>query len=567
MINDKQLKYLQTSGLNPSQIAQIVRAAGGYDRSTQPKTIAGFLGNVASSGANAVGGIGSSLINVFNPNMEKNTVANIARLGVGTAQLLDPTQVLGTGQEETARNVGRFYNQRYGISDLLAGRLGKASQKIGNTLYNDPVGAALDVSSVVGGAGALARGVGNAGKLGGLARAGETLSAASELIDPFSLAGKGVGFASGKIARKVAPALEEASNTILTKGYGQPKQLAKIEGMAGRPTGQLIRDYKLYDRSPETIGRAIDTAGSRYSDAVMAAGKNIDTGSFLKSLDAEIKNLDSQALLSETAKAQRDALVQRRANLEEFLTQQNAVPLQFSPQSAVEMKRNIYQDVKPGTFNPMYNGSGGQMAAKTAYKNLIGAIDEAAPGTRQLGRDQAALIKLQDLAEASAQRGNARQMFNFTKMGGAGVGGIVGGAGGAVAGAAAETLVNHPKFLEAASKGLAGGSQVMRNVNLQPAANIATKTYQVGKGMNQINPGQRTSTSPNTGSPPQIPLKPQVSYSTPKAIVPSPSTAPVSTTPPKGYAPKPIEYKVPKNPFRSSAAFGKTPRIKMSSAV
>jgi len=230
-------QYQNTYGQAPSVASQPIKMTrqeysqkygSGVEK---PKTWGGLASNVVSSGANAVGGIVSSVANVFNPDMKKNTVANVARLGLGTAQLLDPTQALGTGQEETARNVGRFYDQRYGVSDALKGDFEGAKQKIVNTAYNDPVGTAMDISSVIGGAGALTTKVAglatkgatavslssNAAKLG---RAGKTLGKVSRFTDPLQVVGMGLGKAGSKVsslARGTARVAENADDVARLK--------------------------------------------------------------------------------------------------------------------------------------------------------------------------------------------------------------------------------------------------------------------------------------------------------------------------------------------------------------
>ena len=50
------------------------------------------IGNLPGSALNLGKNLGSALLNVLNPNLEKNTVANLAKLGVGTAQKLIPGQ-------------------------------------------------------------------------------------------------------------------------------------------------------------------------------------------------------------------------------------------------------------------------------------------------------------------------------------------------------------------------------------------------------------------------------------------------------------------------------------------
>ena len=133
----------------------------------------GFAQNLISSGWNTIKGVGSAALNILNPDMEKNTVANLLRLGIGTGELLVPGE---QGAEKYARNVGKFYDERYGISNLIQGDLEGAGKKIGKTIYEDPVGTLLDASIIIGGAGTVVKGVGTVGKIEGLVSAGTKIS-------------------------------------------------------------------------------------------------------------------------------------------------------------------------------------------------------------------------------------------------------------------------------------------------------------------------------------------------------------------------------------------------------
>lgn len=532
MLNQNQYTKLQKSGLSPNQMNQVISAAGGYEK---PKTVGGFFGNVGKSGLKTAGGIVSSVANVFNPDMQKNTVANVARLGIGTAQLLDPTQVLGTGQEQTARNVGSFYNQRYGISDLAQGKFGSAGKKIGNTLYNDPVGAALDASTVLSGVGGLTKGLGSLAESSTLGRVGNVFSKAAEFTDPLQLVGKGVGRVTKGLPNKVGSALENQGELTMTRGLGNPKQLGKVKGVAGRSPGQLMKDYNVFDRSPEGIAQGVDQAASLYDEALIASKSPVSTAKLMKDIDQKIAKLDAESLLSETAASQRDALIARKAKLEEFLGgEKNGVRLVFSPQTAKAMKSKIYKDVKPSTFNPAYQGSGSQLAAKDIYQGLIGAIDESAPGTRQLGRDQAALIQLEDIAKAAENRGQARNLVSLPKMVSGGAGASVMGLPGMVGGMILESVANSPQGTRAMSGVLDTSGKLMKGAKVPKNVFQASKgIYQSGKLGNQLTSRE------------SLPIMPQPPSKTPQQVVPSypPSILPASPVPSTPSIPIKAKYK------------------------
>ena len=67
---------------------------GGQTSPSQPssKSLLGFGGNVIKSGFKTAMDIGSSLVNVINPNPEKNTLVNVGKLDWGGAELLDPAK-------------------------------------------------------------------------------------------------------------------------------------------------------------------------------------------------------------------------------------------------------------------------------------------------------------------------------------------------------------------------------------------------------------------------------------------------------------------------------------------
>lgn len=511
------------------------------------KTVGGFFENVGKSAVSAVTDIAGAAANVLNPDLEKNTLVNLGKLGVDTAKLVagDPSEL------NRASQVLNFYKQRYG-----------GVKNIGETFYNDPVGLILDASVVLGGAGAAVKGVGTAGKLAGLTKAGTTLTKAGAAIDPLVWAGKGVRGVSRHVGEVAPLALEKQANKVATRGLGNPERLEKIQGVAGRPVGQLMEDYRITNRSPDTAGRAIDMANDLYDEKLLAANRNISVGQYLKNLDEQIRQLEPESLLSDTAKQELDALIVRRAGIERYLTQQGAVPLEMAPNTAREIKSKIYKDVRPSTYNPQYQGSGSQLAAKRAYQGLISSIDDVAPGTRQLGRDQAALIQLQDVFERSAKRGEARQLVSMPKLIASTTGGSLGGVGGALGAALGETIFNSPQASAVASRGLRTTSKFLKNPTTQKVFSKGSKAissgFSFGKASSRALPSQLPATNQQS---PVVSTKPnrssfqeQQKQKTLPSIVPSPAT-------PDPKKVKPLEYKPPKSVFTNKSAFGSNKKV------
>ena len=119
------------------------------------KSVLGFAGNVVKSGANLIGGIGHAVMHPL------ETTKGILDVGAGALQNVLPKSVVDTVNKidtlfnadpeaakravQAADAMGGVYKEKYGSPDKLL-----------NTLYTDPVGAAADLSTILGlGGGAL----------------------------------------------------------------------------------------------------------------------------------------------------------------------------------------------------------------------------------------------------------------------------------------------------------------------------------------------------------------------------------------------------------------------------
>lgn len=153
---------------NPSSIANKTPVQA-PQASTSP-SVGGFLGNIASSAGNLLGGLGNAIMHPI------DTVTNLASTVAGAGE--SATNALGVtniNNQDTQNfhNLVSSYGQKYGGSSI-----GEVVHNIGHTLYTDPVGAALDLSTVLDGAGAA---LGTAGKVADVAKATE-IAKASDFI-------------------------------------------------------------------------------------------------------------------------------------------------------------------------------------------------------------------------------------------------------------------------------------------------------------------------------------------------------------------------------------------------
>lgn len=443
-------KYPQYANVPDEQLAdRVVQKYPQYQsKIEQPKSIGGFLSNVASSAGNAIGGIVDTVAHPI------RTAQNLGNLALGAGQLLIPGE---QGKEQVARNVGNFYKQRYG-----------GLSNIGNTLYNDPVGAALDVSALLGGAGAVAKGVGTLGKIEGLTRLGTGLAETGAAIDPLTAPFR---IAGGAI-RKVSPALESASENVITKGIGNPQAQAKIAQRTGESAGSFMKRYNILDRSPETAKAAKQAILNQYDELAVKSGNQANIQQLLNDINNEMTRIEtSPAKFSQSNQNKLAELANRRSQIIQTLGTGQA-----DVGTLTEFRRQaIEPDIPQSMFNLDARGSGTAKGTKFTRDMIRKAINATDPRLERLGLDYGVAKDIEKILTQAQTRGANRQLINFSKLGGAGIGGIAAGAPGAVGGYVTEQILNNPLFIKTLSDLLGKGAEVTKTGTKAP--NLFSKGY------------------------------------------------------------------------------------------
>ncbi len=236
---------------NSTSIAPIASAADG-SQTPQSPSLAGFIGNAVSSTGNLIGGIANAVIH---PVQTAENLANTVQGGVENAS----NALLGTQfndqSTQTAGNVGHYFAQRYGGSNPL-----EVAQNILKTAYNDPAGTALDLSTLLTGAGGALGVAGKVGDLADAARAGDISNVAKVGATTPTLG------ALGKTGAAISSAGDYLNPiTAVTKTVGGAANLAGQAGLGfaskviGEPAEVLVDLVK----NPQDYSKASMEANSR----------------------------------------------------------------------------------------------------------------------------------------------------------------------------------------------------------------------------------------------------------------------------------------------------------------
>lgn len=431
------------AGYTDEQIGAYMRMKG--VKAPQTKSVGGFMGNIVGSGFKAVGDLGGALVNTLNPDMEKNTVANLGKLVIGTLQYIDPTQALGTKYEKNAKAVGQFYLDRYGSVD-----------KVMNTLYNDPVGMALDVGAVLSGAGGALKGAGSVSKVAGLTKAGNAFSKAASFTDPFSLAGKGVRVAGKPVAGAIRPALKDVSTFLARRSIkasgSQANKFAEMN--RGLPVEKFLLE--------NNITGGATKAGMKQLDAIISPlqklyDKQTKTGAVID------RKIYAQALLDkaiELEKMSDDPAT--RSLVEKLFKEAEYQNSKLSPMTNTQLADTKTKAFKNSADNALANPNVSSLNEQIGRAGQ-GAIEIIAPGSKKLGQKLKPYYGLKEIMSAQSEVGRGAQIVNGFKapfagmIAGAGAGSFlpgVGNLGGAIAGSIGAYVANSPRFQGSAAVAL-----------------------------------------------------------------------------------------------------------------
>lgn len=248
-------------------------------------SVGGFVKNVGSSAVGLVKGLATAVAHPI------KTVESVANIGIGGVEKLIP------GTQDKEKNfdaAAQYFNDRYGISDLLHGNLASGVHKIAQTAYKDPAGFLLDLSTALDAGAGIAGKVGDITKVDALSNAAETASKVAEATDPFKIAGKGLSTVASQVpgASELGTKLADFAKSGLATVMG--KKTSTIQEILNHPENFTPESMQNYTR--EGISSNILSDVNKKLEQVKESGAGYDDFRNLKKIDTSVADSTSKVI-------------------------------------------------------------------------------------------------------------------------------------------------------------------------------------------------------------------------------------------------------------------------------
>ena len=262
---------------------------------------------------------------------------------------------------DIAEKVGQFYVDRYGS-------LENAKQ----TLINDPVGAAADLSAV------LSLGGAAASRIPGLSgKVAETLSQTGRAVDPFSMAGKVVS----PVLKATGKGASELIGGLGTQTGGESLRLAAKAGYAG---GQKAEDFTSAMRGRLPMEKVVSDAKMALNNMKQSRSQAYRSGMAdiskdktildFKPIDQAVKEVRDIGTFKgkAIAKSTNDTMKQIQGTIDEW---KKLNPAEYHTPEGLDALKQSLGDIRDATEY----GSRSRLMADKAYKAVKNQIVEQAP--------------------------------------------------------------------------------------------------------------------------------------------------------------------------------------------
>tara|TARA_R110000751_G_C13774092_1_gene480464 strand:+ start:1012 stop:2571 length:1560 start_codon:yes stop_codon:yes gene_type:complete len=312
------------------------------------------------------------------------TAKDLGSLGSSLINLIKPGE---QGNEQLAREVGKFFKDRYG-----------GLENIKKTFATDPLGMLSDVSVLFTGGGSLVAKTGQLTKLGALEKVGNVAKNVGK-VDPIN-------------------AVTSGSSLILNKGIpkaievigGVPSDATKLAFQSGKQSGIISKNKSSQSfldsmRGKDTPMKIVDDANEVFSDLQKSKRKNYRAD--MENLKLSTKNADGNKVLdfiSDFEKSKLDDTGKVSEFAGENLKVLNEVKeeiVKFTSELGGDLtKVNGQQlDILKKRINSLYPSGANlglsQDLVKSTTQNIANQIDNVAPGYSKASADYAAAIVLE----------------------------------------------------------------------------------------------------------------------------------------------------------------------------
>lgn len=366
----------------------------------QEKTVAGFGSNLLSSASKFAGDIGQAVM---------------AAPGLIGAAVTKPAQV-GQAVVESTKEIPGYLAERYG-----------GPQQILDTLYKDPVGFAADLSTLLGGAGAIAK-VGKAGKLA------EGLSKAGAIADPIAQAGRAVrapAAAAGRAMGLPGKLYESALKPSIAGEGGIERARARIAtGVREEIPVTAAGEKKAVD-----IIKDLQAKVKAEIDAI-PPGATVDPLDLAIGAEAEVRKMKK---FQSVTKAKQQRKIDE--TIDTFL-EGHTQPM--TPQQLQEFKQGGYESLGERAYGKRKKA--GPETEKQILRIAKEKLEEWAPDLENLNAREGELIGLNKDLQKAVERIRKHQMIGIGTPLAAGAGHALGGPAGAWALAAIKIALDQPAF-------------------------------------------------------------------------------------------------------------------------
>lgn len=408
------------------------------------KSLAGFGANVLSSGAKFAGDIVDS-------------AKGIGHMASRVAQGVFDPKVRGENRDAIIAGVKNIPNAVGEIAKSAGDRYGSLD-KIGNTLYNDPIGVLGDVAGVAG----LASGVGEAA---GAARLAKAAGSVERLANPASLFARPVT----AMAKAVAEPLQKGGVSLYTRVLKpSTAELEKLNPNRWGSTtsekafnvseGLINEGVNVNSGGVHKLGTAIDELGAERAGII----KNLDDYDPVMNPNGKVTRVPTKPMTSSINDAAKFAGRQldsaeptaavlsghERLNANQALTKVKRASIGGMPPRAAQQAlgqatqpvgRELLPQVRVGKLEDLAKGTRAEMrAAGNAYgggrlpadvsrdKAMLAGANEAIgtadPKIAGISKEMARKISLEDFLERGAARSGKNDFLGTFDMAAAGLG-------------------------------------------------------------------------------------------------------------------------------------------------